>query len=189
MTALRLKIGSLTPDQNGSKALSEVQQDAVNIDRDIGFLSWELRPTELEELGLDNSLATFVREWSDQHGIAANFHSSTAMGKQTLERAGRLPVPVETNLYRIVQEALNNVLKHAKAKKVDVLLQRDRENISLIIEDDGKGFDPDQNGHRGLGLIGMNERAALLKGTCEIDSSMDGGTTIIVRVPGSVAAN
>jgi signal transduction histidine kinase len=184
MTALRLKIGSIAASNDGAGSLADVVADAVNIDRDIGFLSWELRPTELEELGLDNSLSTYVREWSDQYGIAANFHSGTPMGKQTLDRIGRLPVPVETNLYRIVQEALNNVLKHAEAKNVDVLIQRDTENVSLIIEDDGTGFDPTKNGHRGLGLMGMNERAALLNGTCEIDSSPDGGTTVIVRVPG-----
>lgn len=188
MTALRLKIGSITSgNDNSTNALAEVEHAAVNIDRDIGFLSWELRPTELEELGLENALGTFVREWSDQHGVTANFHSSIGSGQPV--KNSRLPVPVETNLYRIVQEALNNILKHADAKNVEVLLQRDMENISLIIEDDGNGFDPTQNGHRGLGLIGMNERAALLKGTCEIDSTPDAGTTIIIRVPSSIAAD
>src|SRR5436190_102113 len=82
MSALRMRIASLTDEcrDNTSltKAISEVQESALSIDRDIGFLSWELRPTELENFGLVNALGSFVREWSNQHGIAAEFHSYSA---------------------------------------------------------------------------------------------------------------
>jgi signal transduction histidine kinase len=100
----------------------------------------------------------------------------------------RLGPEVETNLYRIVQEALNNIYKHAAASSVTIVVERRKDEIVLIIEDDGKGFEPaeirpnDESG-RGLGLIGMHERAGLVGGTLEIESSPASGTTIFVRVP------
>ena len=103
----------------------------------------------------------------------------------------RLPNAIETNLYRIAQEALNNILKHADATKVNVLLQHHLDDLTLIIEDNGIGFENihrsdagNRSRHRRHGLIGMRERAALLKGTIEIDTEPDGsGTTVLVRVP------
>jgi len=188
MSALRMRIESLT-DECGdnpklSRSIGEVQESAMSIDRDIGFLSWELRPTELENFGLVNALGSFVREWSNQHGIAAEFHAFTAAFDY---EDNRLPEPVETNLYRIAQEALNNVRKHAEARNVSVLLQM-KDAVTLIIEDDGLGFENDAESidrltPGGLGLISMQERAALLKGDLEIDSSLGGGTTIRARVP------
>ncbi len=191
MTALRLQIESMTEkisDGNGaSKAIDGVRSAASQVDRDIGFLSWELRPTELEELGLDDALRSFVREWSDQYGIDADFQACR-LADDTGDR--RLPNPIETNLYRIAQEALNNILKHADATNVSVLLQHDKEAILLIIEDNGVGFDDIHRSDTGVrpserrhGLIGMRERTALLKGTIDIDSQPDGGTTVMVRVP------
>jgi PAS domain S-box-containing protein len=184
MTALRLKLGSLkdecTSADDVGRAVTEIESAAETIDRDIGFLSWELRPTELEELGLENALGTFVREWSTQYGIKADFHAAIGAGK---EDAGRFSAEIETNLYRVTQEALNNIVKHARATSVNVLLQRDRNDLLLIIEDDGSGFHEHTNGNgRGLGVVGMRERAALLHGTLSIDSS-DEGTTVIVRIP------
>jgi PAS domain S-box-containing protein len=188
MTALRLQIESLTNDCKDdlrlAKAINDVKDSAVEIDRDIGFLSWELRPTELENFGLVNALSTFVREWSRQHGIAAEFHAFTASFDYEDER---LPEPIETNLYRITQEALNNIRKHAAARNVSVLLQVN-EQVTLIIEDDGLGFESsgdwrDSSKPGGLGLLSMQERAELLKGDLEIDSSRGGGTTVRARVP------
>jgi PAS domain S-box-containing protein len=194
MTALRLKIETLTDDCVGNKslatAMNEVKESAVTIDRDIGFLSWELRPTELENFGLANALSTFVREWSKQHGIAAEFHAFSATFDYEQER---LPEPVETNLYRIAQEALNNVRKHAAATNVSVLLQV-KENVTLIVEDDGLGFDRSgewamRASPGSLGLISMQERAELLKGDLEIDSSRGSGTTVRARVPLNAAGS
>lgn len=189
MTGLRLQIEGLTEkctaDSPVRNALVDLQESASHIDRDIGFLSWELRPTELENLGLVNALGSFVREWTSQHSITSEFHSSLA---DTGDLASRLPDGIETNLYRIVQEALNNVLKHADAQNVNVLLQQRRDQVVLIVEDDGRGFESDI--HRtdgttpgGLGLIGMQERAALLNGELEIDSAEGKGTTLMVRIP------
>lgn len=188
MTALRLRIESLSEDckdnHDLTRSIAEVSESAKDIDRDIGFLSWELRPTELENLGLVNALSSFVREWSKHHGIAAEFHAYTASFNFDDDR---LPEPVETNLYRIAQEALNNIRKHADAQNVSVLLQM-KENLTLIIEDDGLGFERsgdwlDRSTPGRLGLISMQERAALLKGDLEIDSSRGGGTTVRARIP------
>jgi PAS domain S-box-containing protein len=189
MTALRLKVEALVEkcgaDPEVTEALGEVRHSTVKIDRDIGFLSWELRPTELEELGLGNALGSFVREWSRQHGINAEFETHIASSA----RFGR---EIETNLYRITQEGLNNVLKHAEAGTVSVLLHQREDELVLIIEDDGKGFESGEGDMRtgpgGFGLTGMSERVALLKGSIEIDSRPGEGTTIISRIPLSVAA-
>jgi PAS domain S-box-containing protein len=180
MTALRLKVDALARKFSQSDGLAgdlaDVQGVAIGIDRDIGFLSWELKPTELEDLGLANALSSFVREWSSQYGIEAEFQS-------TLETDPVLSRQTETNLYRIAQEALNNVLRHADAKAVSVILQQQRSNLVLIVEDDGIGFEQD-NGHGlGMGLAGMRERAALLNGELEVDSQPGEGTAVIVKIP------
>ncbi len=189
MTALRLSIESLTDkcadNPTLGNAIGELQASASHIDRDIGFLSWELRPTELEDLGLVDALSSFVREWSRQHGIATEFHPSRI---GTEDNYGRLDLSIETNLYRIVQEALNNVLKHSEAKNVSVLLQRRKDHIVLIIEDNGLGFEPQHDYSTstkpgGHGLVGMHERAALLNGTLEIDTRPGSGTTILAQIP------
>jgi signal transduction histidine kinase len=96
----------------------------------------------------------------------------------------RLGFDVETNLYRITQEALNNILKHAQATQADVILERRNEIIMLIIEDNGKGFDPTEATQgTAMGLVTMRERAALVNGTIEIESAPGHGTTIFVHVP------
>ena len=95
---------------------------------------------------------------------------------------------METNLYRITQEALNNIAKHGEAKNVNVVIERRKDEIVLIIEDDGRGFEPTgmelgRESGSGLGLLGMSERAAIVGGTLEIESAPGTGTTIFVRVP------
>jgi signal transduction histidine kinase len=97
----------------------------------------------------------------------------------------RLSLETETNLYRIAQEALNNTLKYAQAKRADVLLERRGDHVVLIVEDDGVGFDSKRQVETGdgLGLIGMRERAVLVGGTLEIESKPKQGTTVFARVP------
>jgi PAS domain S-box-containing protein len=180
MTALRLKVQALArkcgDDHSVSSDLLDVQDAAVEIDRDLGFLSWELKPTELEDLGLVNALSSFVREWSQQYGIPADFEANLNDGLHLSQQ-------IETNLYRIGQEALNNVLRHADATSVSVLLQQQRSNLVFIVEDNGRGFDQAENSPNGLGLTGMRERAALLRGNLDIESHPGEGTTVIVRIP------
>jgi two-component system CheB/CheR fusion protein len=181
-TALRLNLEALkeqcTDYGELCEPIAQTQEIAARLDADIDFLAWELRPAALDDLGLAAALANFVREWSKHFGIPADFHTT---GMDT-ER----PSPeAETNLYRIGQEALNNIFKHAQASRADVLLERRDGSVVLIIEDDGVGFDSNikTETDRGLGLLGMGERAALIGGTLEIESSPGGGTTVFARVP------
>jgi signal transduction histidine kinase len=98
--------------------------------------------------------------------------------------ATRVASPIETTLYRIAQEALTNIAKHARATHVDILLERRADHVSLIIEDDGVGFASaasDSSG--GAGLLGMQERAALIGATLQVESAPGRGTTILVRTP------
>lgn len=191
MTALRLKVESLAEkyaeDDHMNTALAEVKHSAVELDRDIGFLSWELKPTELDDLGLQNALSSFVREWSLRHGIRAEFESGLAPGSEI-----ELSHTVSTNVYRIVQEALHNVLRHAGATNVSVLLQRRGGDLVLIVEDNGKGFERADSSARhrgGIGLTGMQERAALLGGSLDVETSPGEGTAVIVRIPLSSESN
>lgn len=191
LTALRFKLEAIKTKAAGQPELlaeiDEGREQASRIDLDINFLSWELRPTELDTLGLRDALGSFVREWSASHGIAAEFHSSES-------KNGRLSPEIETNLYRIVQEGLNNILKHAKATKVSVLLENRSSDTLLIIEDNGIGFDLDADVKKkrdrkggGLGLVGMRERTALLGGTLEIETNPGKGTSVFARIPISKA--
>jgi signal transduction histidine kinase len=135
------------------------------------------------EQGLADALENFVTEWSQNYGINAEFHvTGQASGR-------RLPDVVETNLYRIAQEALNNTTKHSNADRAEVILDAREDSVRLIIEDDGTGFDIEarseaarKNGH-GLGLVGMKERVELLGGSLELDSKPGSGTTVFVTVP------
>lgn len=187
ITGLQLHIQKLLdardPDAPDVDELVGVREIAKRIDSEVDFLAWELRPSVLDDLGLAAAAETYVREWSDHFGPVAEF---AAVGPVP----GDLPPEAEVNLYRIVQEALNNVAKHARAERVSVVLERLDGRVTLVIEDDGVGFDPEAaiteataGEERGLGLVGMRERAELVGGTCEIESTPGGGTSVFVRVP------
>jgi PAS domain S-box-containing protein len=162
--------------------VAKAEESAKTLDKDFSLLAFELRASVLSDQTLVEALASFVAEWSRNYGVEAEFTASGTV-------SNRLPDDVETNLYRITQEALHNILKHAKATRVDVVLTQLPGEIRLNIEDDGVGFDygkmrdahPDRD-HR-LGLTGMEERARLIGGSIEIDSQVGAGTSILVRVP------
>jgi signal transduction histidine kinase len=184
LTALRLKLEGLRQETGARSKLrpriKELTEIAQRLDADVDFLAWELRPSSLDDLGLIVALSTYAQEWSRHSGVEVNFHSA-GLGD------ARLAPLVETSLYRIAQEALNNVSKHAGATGVAMLLERRNEHAVLIVEDDGRGFDLERvkmsGTDRGLGLVGMRERAALVGGTVEIESKPGEGTTVFVRVP------
>jgi signal transduction histidine kinase len=140
-----------------------------------------LRPSVLDDLGLLPAVRRTVRAFRARHQLPIDF--------QTLGLEGvRLPPSVETALYRIVQEALINVARHARAKRVSLLLETRPGAVSVIVEDDGQGFVVDQvmrgpADRRWLGLYGMRERAELLGGTLVIESALGAGTTVFVQVP------
>jgi two-component system CheB/CheR fusion protein len=181
-TALRLNLEALKDSCTAYTELCEpieqAQTIAARLDEDVDFLAWELRPASLDDLGLAAALANFVKEWSMHFSITADYHT-TGMDEER-------PSPeTETSLYRIAQEALNNTYKHAQASRVDVLLERRGNHVVLIVEDDGLGFNPNDkvDTQQGLGLIGMRERAAIIGGTLEIESTPNQGTTVFARVP------
>ena len=185
LTALKLGL-RLVKNQGASvPAVSEstdkLEQLSGGLMQTIHRLAWELHPPVLDDLGLEAALRRYTGEWSENHHVTAEFHA-TGMG------AWRLPLDTETALYRVTQEALTNVLRHANAKRVGVLLERRKDLISLIVEDDGAGFDAAavlQAAHsRGkLGLLGMQERVVMVGGTIEFESTPGAGTTVFVRVP------
>jgi len=184
LTALRLALGSMRNDRptTGQRVqLDKIDEMTSRMDRDLDFLAWELRPAALDDVGLEAALAQFVTTWSRQHQIPAGFHGSRWEGV-------RLPPHVESQLYRITQEALNNVVKHAGATHVSVLLERRADEALLIIEDDGRGFDvakarAARSRHAGMGLVGMEERSALIGATLQFEAAPGKGSTLFVRVP------
>ncbi len=157
-------------------------QDLKSITEDmldnVHRLIADLRPSLLDDLGLVTAIQWYGEQRLKPLGI--DFH----LEDNTLNE--RLPRPVETVLFRIVQEGLTNILRHAKASSVLVRLEQDRDWINLEIVDDGVGFDPQQfetqtPGERGLGLRGMRERAAILGGSFELDTAPGKGTTVRIR--------
>ena len=183
LAALSLSIDMIESESEGRARLREhVERTQAIFDRlnsDVDFLAWELRPIVLDRLGLDAAVQTFVGEWGGHFGVEVQYRGFG-------ENAPRLPPEVETNLYRIIQEALQNVHKHAAAGRVGVLLERRPEQVVLIVEDNGKGYDPDEEAaltNRGTGMTNMCERAALVGGSLEVESSAGQGTTIFVRIP------
>jgi two-component system CheB/CheR fusion protein len=178
LTAMRLRIEELkkkTKRQSFLEQIDELLNMTSRLDSDVDFLAWELRPVALDDLGLAEALRNYVAQWGSYLGKVAEFHATGFENK-------RLSAEVESNLYRIAQEALNNVAKHANSTRVDVILERRDGQAVLIIENDGKGFN-ESDSVLGLGLLGMRERAALVGGTLELESAHDKGTTIFVRVP------
>lgn len=185
LTALRLKIASLKQDAGEdhkfAARVERLQEISARLDSEVSFLAWELRPSALDDLGLAEALGAYVSEWSRHFEIAADFHSEP-LPHEPLNRE------TETHLYRITQEALNNIAKHSRADNVSVVLKRRDDEIILIIEDNGRGFDHTSSARRaesgkGLGLLGMSERASLVGGDVEIESAPGKGTTIYARVP------
>jgi two-component system CheB/CheR fusion protein len=181
LTALNLALESVKKETKNNAALAtridQIQELARQIDSDVDFLTWELRPAELNELGLSAAVENFVQEWSKHFEIEAEFHAAN------LEKL-RLSSEIEINLYRIAQEALNNIVKHAEASHASVLLERRNNSIVMVIEDNGKGFVfADSRNDRGIGLLSMRERASLVGGRLEIESAEGQGTSIFVRVP------
>jgi signal transduction histidine kinase len=185
MTALRMNIEALRSRSDGNEALVQqaerTQRLAEELDQSIDSLTWELRPAALDHLGLSAALRNPVTGWSERYATRADFDMS---GVEDV----RLRRDVEANLYRIAQEALHNIARHAQATHATVVLTRQDGHLVLLVEDNGRGFVPSGvSAHQGasghLGLISMRERAALVGGQLEIESSPDRGTSIFVRIP------
>jgi signal transduction histidine kinase len=159
----------------GRTAAAELRQLVVSTLQDVRRLAVELRPAALDDFGLVPALERLRDTVSEQSAISVDVQSS--LGDR------RLPAEVETMLYRMVQEALTNVVKHADASRVTVRLSRSDTSVVLAIHDDGKGFDPQSARDGGLGLVGMRERVALLGGRFVVEASEGAGAMLKAEVP------
>jgi PAS domain S-box-containing protein len=178
LTALRLTLEAISTPEQGqfTEAIASALAMLARIDQGLDFLAWELRPAALDELGLAKVLRRYVTEWSRHADVEAIFHAG-------LRDAERFPPEIEASLYRIAQEALNNVAKHAHARSVNVLLEQRAEHLVLVVEDDGVGCHGVGVSERMIGLTGMRERATAVGGTLEIEPTPNGGTTVLAQVP------
>jgi len=185
LTALKLGLHLLQVRRSRSaeeqQALQDLQAVADHLMRTTQRLAWELRPTVLDNLGLQLALQRLAGEWSAKSGVPVAFHSDDLSPR-------RLSLEIESTLYRLAQEALTNIARHAQAKSVQLRLERRGEEIFLQVRDDGRGFDPAATLHTAdersrLGLLGMQERVSLAGGSMLIQSSNGGGTAITARLP------
>jgi len=170
--------GTLQAAQEGAAELRRIATRTLD---EVRRLAWGLRPSALDELGLVPALEHYATEYGQSQGITVHVQA------RGLDRT-RLLAPVEITLYRIVQEALTNTAKHAKAESVSIVIQRHPSWVQVIVADDGCGFDVDAalrapGNWTHLGLHGMRERAALLEGSVTIESAPGEGTTIYARIP------
>ncbi len=153
-----------------------LRQIATQTLEEVHDISVRLRPRLLDDLGLPAALEQLTREWQARHAIPVDL--LIHMGEE------RLPAEIETAIYRIVQESLTNIARHAAARSVSALIERRGDEVIAIVEDDGRGFDPARSsGERQLGLAGMRERAELLGGRLTIESQPGSGTSVHVQIP------
>jgi signal transduction histidine kinase len=177
LTSILLGLRAL--EESGSDdvgaAVGDLRELVVQTLQDVRRLAVELRPTALDDFGLAAALERLASTFSEQTGTTVELES--VLGDE------RLPSDVETVLYRIVQEALTNVVKHAHADHVSIVLRKKEGAVTAIIEDDGRGFSGGDQNDGGLGLVGMKERVELVNGRLEIESAKGAGTTLVVEVP------
>jgi signal transduction histidine kinase len=175
LTSVLLGLKAVERSDDVPTALAELRELVVATLQDVRRLAVELRPKALDDFGLSVALERLVQTFKEATGISVEFQSQ--LGEQ------RLPSEVETTLYRIVQESLTNVAKHAGAQRVSILLVRRPGVVSALIEDDGHGFTEDDEGRGGIGLSGMRERLALLDGRLTVESGRGTGTSLVAEVP------
>jgi two-component system, NarL family, sensor histidine kinase DevS len=165
----------LKPLEERGADVAAVRELVVSTLQDVRRLAVELRPSALDDFGLVAALERLVDTFGEQTGIAVDMEARLG--------DARLAGEVETALYRIVQEALTNVVKHAGATHVSVVLTRKGDTVAAVVEDDGQGFDSDTTREEGLGLAGMRERVEIVGGRLRIESAPGSGTTLAAEVP------
>ncbi len=173
-------LGLRAVDEAGSgedvaQALADLRELVVATLQDVRRLAVQLRPKALDDFGLVPALERLAQTFSESSGIGVQLEAT--LGDE------RLPAEVETTIYRIVQEALTNVVKHAEATEVSILLVRRDSTVTAVLEDNGAGFRPEVVRSDSLGLEGMRERVALHDGRLTVESAPGAGTTLRVEVP------
>ena len=160
-----------------SKELRSIQDRLTELSDDVRHLAYQFHPSILDDLGLTVALQRLVDDCATRSNLEGRFEACPAPRP--------LPQKVSTCLYRIAQESLANVVKHARATRVQLSLSYTAETVMLNVEDNGVGFDTQSviDGHRGLGLVSMTERVRLVQGTVTIDSTPQQGTRLLISVP------
>jgi signal transduction histidine kinase len=156
-------------------SVAAVRELVVSTLQDVRRLAVELRPSALDDFGLATAIERLAETFREHSGLEVDV--DTQLGDE------RVPGELETTLYRIVQEALTNIAKHAGARRVSILLVQRGRSLAAVVEDDGSGFDPDAVAADGLGLVGMHERVALVGGRLRVEASPGKGTTVAAEVP------
>jgi len=179
LSSLKIGLGRLEQNPECPESLrdrlDELKHLADGVMEDLHRLAMDLRPVSLDKLGLVAAL--------EQHANSLNSGTLKVQFKTIGFDGERIAPAIETAFYRIVQEALTNVVRHAHATTVGILLERHGDKVVVFVEDDGIGFDPEKDEGSSLGLVGMRERAELLGGTLTVESRPGKGTTIQVEVP------
>jgi signal transduction histidine kinase len=166
--------------EGAERAETDVRDLVVQALQDVRSLAVELRPSVLDDFGLVPALERLAATFEERSGVRAALESSLS--------DERLPPETETVLYRLVQEGLTNVVKHAGADSVSIVVARRGGGVSAVVEDDGHGFYAEEVREDALGLVGMRERLALLGGTLAVESTPGAGTALVAYVPLSPVA-
>jgi two-component system, NarL family, sensor histidine kinase DevS len=161
-------------DAEAERAEADVRGLVVQALQDVRALAVELRPSALDDFGLAPAIERLAETFSERSGIKTVVQANLVQ---------RLPPEIETTIYRVVQEALTNVVKHSGAEHVSIVISNRGGGVAATVEDDGRGFASKDVRADALGLLGMRERLALAGGTLEIESSGESGTTIAAHVP------
>jgi signal transduction histidine kinase len=172
---LRLLEREISKGHNVSTRVAALMMETDAAIDGLRRLASDLRPASLDHLGLEPALRQLLRSTSSNTGLKVQFKARGFTSE-------RLPLTVETALYRVVQEAVNNVARHANATRVDVFMEHRGDRVMVMIEDDGAGYEPDRVGGDHFGLLSMRERAQALDGSLTVESAPGAGTTIVVEV-------
>jgi signal transduction histidine kinase len=178
--ALKMTLAAAARSDDPARMRGAIDLTVESLSREIDNLRamiTELRPASLDALGLVPALETLATRTESVHGLDVRAHFE--IGR---DGDGRLDPELETAVYRVAQEGLTNIAKHARAEHVDITLRRDGDRLRLAIADDGVGFDPSEPS-AGFGLVGMAERVALVGGTLEIDAGQGGGVRLEATFP------
>jgi PAS domain S-box-containing protein len=173
LLALELEQLRAKPSEVQRRA-QELQQRVIDIANDVQSLAHDLHSSKLEYLGVVAGIKSWCREFAERQRVEIDL---------TTDVPGVLPQEIGVVLLRVLQEAVNNAVRHSGIKRIEAQLREDRGEVHLIVRDFGKGFDVEAAKGKGLGLISMRERVRLVNGTIEIESQLKSGTTIHAHVP------
>src|SRR5690606_37586759 len=189
LTSLKFQIESMDSGsgEKNTRKLAEIKQGIKDVIKEVRKVTFNLKPTVLGDYGLQAALNVFIQEIGKLTDIALEFRTEGSM-------TYRLPQKVENNIFRIVQEAINNAIKYSGASKIEVLLHQNENDLIITVRDQGEGFDEkivearDVNIESGRGFFNMYERTEYINGSLEIKSAPGEGTTVRLSVPLQSAA-